>query len=114
MTLRAPARAAFTLAAVAAALVPAAAVALPHASSSHSVILKHNRFTPRKLVIHRGDTVTWLWRDGRTQHNVVSNNFHGYDTPKSSGSFTKRFTRRGTYSYFCTIHIGMTGTIAVR
>lgn len=89
------------------------AVALPHAASSHSIVLRHNRFSPSKLVIHRGDTVTWLWRDGKTLHNVVSNSFRGLDNPKSSGSFTKRFTRRGSYPFFCTIHAGMTGTIVV-
>jgi plastocyanin len=106
-------RVVLTLAALAAALGGAAAAGQPRAASSHAVILKHNRFTPRKLVIHRGDTVTWLWRDGATQHNVVSNSFHGLDRPKASGSLTKRFTRRGTFSYFCTIHVGMTGTIVV-
>src|SRR5258708_17140460 len=94
-------------------LAPGVAASVSHAASSHSVVLRHNRFSPRKIVVHRGDTVTWLWRDGKTQHNVVSNNFHGLLNPKSSGSFTKRFTRSGSYSYFCTIHAGMTGTIVV-
>jgi plastocyanin len=77
------------------------------------VILRQLRFSPRKLVIRRGDTVTWLWRDGKVLHNVVSNKFRGLDNPKASGSLTKRFTRSGTYPYFCTIHAGMTGTIVV-
>jgi plastocyanin len=94
-------------------LAPGVAVGVPRAASSHSVVLRHNRFSPPKTVVHRGDAVTWLWRDGKTQHNVVSNSFHGLVNPKSSGSFTKRFTRSGSYSYFCTIHAGMTGTIVV-
>ena len=96
------------------ALGPAVAGGFPRAASSHAVILRHNLFSPSKIVIRQHDTVTWLWRDGKTQHNVVSNSFRGLDNPKSSGSFTKRFTRKGTYPYFCTIHARMTGTIVVR
>jgi plastocyanin len=106
------AQVAAVLLAAGAALAPSVAAAVPHAASLR-VVLQHNRFSPRKVVVHRGDTVTWLWRDGKTQHNVVSNSFHGLLNPKSSGSFTKRFTRSGSYSYFCTIHAGMTGTIVV-
>ena len=101
------------LVAVGATLGPGVAAGVPRAASAHSVVLRHNRFSPRTLVVHRGDTVTWLWRDGKTQHNVVSNSFHGLETPKSFGSLTKRFTRRGSFAYFCTIHVGMTGTIVV-
>jgi plastocyanin len=107
------AQVAAVLLAAGAALAPSVAAAVAHAASLRSVVLQHNRFSPRNVVVHRGDTVTWLWRDGKTQHNVVSNSFHGLLNPKSSGSFTKRFTRSGSYSYFCTIHAGMTGTIVV-
>ena len=94
-------------------LAPNVVAGVSRPASSHSVVLRHNRFSPSKIVAHRGDTVTWLWRDGKVQHNVVSNSFHGLLNPKSSGSFTKRFTRSGSYPYFCTIHAGMTGTIVV-
>lgn len=105
-----------------AALAAASASALPvglaqggaHASSGHTVVLKNLHFNPATLSIRRGDTVTWLWRDGSTQHNVTGSGFKS--RTMSHGSFTVRFTRRGTFSYHCTIHVslGMRGKIVVR
>lgn len=85
-----------------------------HASSGHTVVLKNIRFNPATLNIHRGDTVTWLWRDGSTAHNVTGGGFRS--RTMSHGSFTVRFTHKGTFSYRCTIHasLGMRGKIVVR
>ena len=35
---------------------------------------------------------------------------------RSSGTFTRKFTKRGTYRYVCTIHedFGMTGSVKVK
>ena len=101
----------------------AAAVLIPtvafggHASAarSHSVILKHIRFTPSTVAISRGQSVTFRFDDGSTPHNVTSVGrlrFRSSST-KSSGSYTVRFTRAGTYSYVCTIHPGMAGKVVV-
>jgi plastocyanin len=101
------------LALCAAALLPAAAFGGAHASSTHTVVLKDVRFHPGTLSIHRGDSVTWLWRDGGEEHNVT---FHGFHSKtKTSGSYTIRFTHTGSFSYRCTIHEseGMRGKITV-
>ncbi len=109
-------RAIGVLAAVAmgtAVLLPASALGGAHASAGHTVVLKNIRFHPETLSIHRNDTVTWLWRDGGTDHNVT---FHGFHSrTQHSGSYTLRFTRTGTFSYRCTIHEkeGMKGKIVV-
>jgi plastocyanin len=103
------------------ALIAAIAIAAPttafggaHASASHVVTLKNIRFNPPALTIRRGDTVTWLWRDGSTQHNVTGSGFKS--RTMSKGSFTVRFTRKGTFNFRCTIHVslGMRGKIVVR
>ena len=105
----------------AAALVATAAIAGPtaalggaHSSAGHTVTLKNIRFNPPALTIKRGDTVTWLWRDGSTRHNVTGSGFKS--RTMSKGSFTVRFTRKGTFNYRCTIHVslGMQGKIVVR
>jgi plastocyanin len=85
-----------------------------HGAAGHTVILKDLRFHPGDITINRGDSVTWLWRDGEVAHNVT---FHGFHSrTQSSGSYTVRFTRAGSYSYDCTIHVaeGMKGKIVVR
>jgi plastocyanin len=101
------------LALSAAALLPAAALGGADASSTHTVVLKDIRFHPGTLSIDRGDSVTWLWRDGGEEHNVT---FHGFHSKtKDSGSYTIRFTHTGSFSYRCTIHEseGMRGKITV-
>ena len=101
------------LAAAAAALAPAVAQGGASSASGHTVVLKETRFHPGSLTIRRGDSVTWLWRDGETEHNVTSHSFHS--RTMDHGSFTVRFTRSGTFNYRCTIHEseGMRGRIVV-
>lgn len=81
------------------------------AASGHTVVLKNIRFNPGTLSIRRGDTVTWVWRDGSTAHNVTGGTFKS--RTMSRGSFTVRFTHKGTFSYHCTIHTSMRGKIIV-
>jgi plastocyanin len=100
-------------AAAAIGLLPTGALGGAHAARGHTVTLKNIRFHPGTLVINRGDSVTWLWRDGKTEHNVT---FHGrHSRTQASGSYTVRFAHSGTFNYHCTIHVseGMRGKIIV-
>ena len=96
-----------------AALAPAAAQGGASAAASHTVILKETRFHPGSLTIRRGDSVTWVWKDGGEEHNVTAHAFHSHTM--GHGSFTVHFTRSGTFNYRCTIHEseGMRGRIVV-
>jgi plastocyanin len=98
-----------------AALIPAAALGGAHAAARHTVTLKNIRFHPGNLTINRGDSVTWGWHDGETEHNVTFPH-HFHSRTQSSGSYTVRFTHSGTFNYHCTIHVseGMKGKIVVR
>lgn len=102
------------IAAASVVVIPAAASGGAHAARGHTVTLKEIRFHPATLRISRGDSVTWSWRDGGTEHNVTGHGFHS--RTQAHGSFTVRFTRAGTYNYHCTIHggEGMRGSILVR
>jgi len=77
------------------------------------VTLSSFRFHPGTLSIRRGDSVRWLWRERGTEHNVTFAGFHS--RTQTSGSYTVRFTRSGTFNYHCTIHValGMRGKIVV-
>jgi plastocyanin len=71
-------------------------------------------FTPNQIDVKAGGTVTFTWAAG--PHNVTWTN-----TPtsvpnsgdKSSGTFPVTFPQAGIYSYQCTIHSGMTGSVTV-
>jgi len=83
------------------------------AAGDHTVTLKNLAFHPGTLNIERGDNVTWVWRDGETEHNVT---FHGFHSrTQAQGSYTVRFAHTGTFSYECTLHVaeGMRGKIVV-
>jgi plastocyanin len=96
------------------ALIPSGALGGARSASGHSVVLKEISFHPATLNIRRGDSVTWLWRDGGLEHNVTFAGFHS--RTQGRGSYTVKFTRRGSFSYRCTIHValGMRGKIVVR
>jgi plastocyanin len=81
------------------------------AAQSHTVVLKNIRFSPSALSIRRGESVTWLWRDGPIEHNVTASGWRS--RTQSRGSFTVRFERVGTFSYRCTVHEDMKGKIVV-
>lgn len=73
-----------------------------------------NAFTPADVDILSGGTVTFSW-------NGVTHNVTWQTTPASVPNITDRSTgsvpvtlnQPGTYSYHCTLHPGMDGTITV-
>ncbi len=93
----------------------AAVVLAPAASAATRTIgVRDDYFTPRTLTIAKGDTVRWVWQGGgRRRHNVANSAF-GDSGYKRRGSFSVRFTRAGSYRYFCFLHEGMDGTVVVR
>ncbi|MGI8557308.1 MAG: cupredoxin domain-containing protein [Solirubrobacteraceae bacterium] len=103
------------------ALPAAAASRPPHATpaKTHAVALKHIKITPKALEIRRGETVIWTWGDKLldSSHNVTSYGkarFRSSPT-QSVGTYSVKFTRKGTYTYRCTIHpLTMKATIIVR
>jgi plastocyanin len=96
------------------AAIPTGAFGGARPASGHTVVLKGLAFHPANLAIRRGDSVRWVWRDGGIEHNVTFSGFHS--RTQGQGSYTVKFTRRGTFSYRCTIHValGMRGKIVVR
>ena len=101
---------------VALALAVAAAAAVPAtAATTKSVTLKNIDISKKTVSIHRGDSVRWLFRDAPTPHNVTSSGAKRFKSSSSmtSGSYTVKFTKAGTYRYHCTIHPSMQGKVVV-
>ena len=105
--------------AVLAAVASSAALAAPAVAATKTVTVGDNYFvrrgTPPTITVTRGTTVKWIWR-GSAPHNVVATRgpvlFRS--SVKSSGSYSRRMTRAGTYRIVCTIHSGMRMTLRVR
>jgi plastocyanin len=101
-------------------MLMAAVLAVPvegvAAASTHGVRIEGIDFHPHVLTVRRGDVVSWSWHDGSTPHNVKSTGalrFRSSPT-KTRGTYSVRFTRRGTYRYVCTIHFNMKSRIVVK
>jgi plastocyanin len=88
------------------------AISLPaHAATTTTVTLKDISFTKPTVKISRGTSVTWVWKDAPTPHNVTFANRHS--KTQQNGRYTLKFAKAGTYIYHCTIHFGMNGKIIV-
>jgi plastocyanin len=75
------------------------------------------RWRPATRTIQRGDRIVWRVPLGDRAHTVTSTN-RGRNWSKntflSPGESTRRrFRRRGTYYFVCTLHRGMNGKIVV-
>jgi plastocyanin len=103
----------------AAAVTAGAMMAIPAFGATRSVSLRDNVFSPRTLNARSGDTIRFVWR-GNNPHNIrTTSRPRGAQAitvaPKTSGTYRKRLTRRGTYLLLCTIHApNMKMTIRVR
>jgi plastocyanin len=104
---------------LAAAIAVSGAPALAGSSRDAVVKLKDIRFSPSRVVVDRGQSVTWEFLDASilTSHNVTSvgrSRFYSSRTMRS-GRYTVTFTKIGTYRFVCTIHpASMNGEVVVR
>jgi LPXTG-motif cell wall-anchored protein len=84
------------------------------AAASTGVTISDFKFAPGTVTVNVGDTVTWS-NSGPTGHSATAND-GSFDTgvlaKGSSGSHT--FSQAGTFSYVCTPHPFMKGTVVVQ
>ena len=71
-------------------------------------------FAPSDVTISVGDTVTWTNSSGEAHTVTGDDGSWGTDDLEPGQSFSRTFTRAGTFTYTCVIHDGQTGTITVR
>jgi len=80
-----------------------------------SVIIFDNGYNPTSVLVAPGGTVTWVWT-GNNAHGVTFDDATiAASTIQSVGTYTVRFPRAGSFSFFCTVH-GRTvesGTVTV-
>jgi plastocyanin len=102
------------LAAVGTLIACGCAVSLPGAlaAGTTTVTLKDISFTKSTVKISRSASVTWVWKDAPTPHNVTFANRHSKTL--QTGRYTLKFAKAGTFTYHCTIHFGMNGKVVVR
>lgn len=82
------------------------------ASTPGTVVVKNLRYSPKTITVDTGDTVTWQFDDGGIPHDVKGD---GFKSPtQTKGTWAHTFTSAGTYTYRCSLHPYMKGTVEVR
>jgi len=84
-------------------------------AKENKIEIKDFAFNPQNITVKSGEKITWINRD-EEPHTVVS---VGKQFKKSPGLDTDQTYSilagaPGTYSYFCSVHPKMTGTIVVQ
>ena len=84
-------------------------------AGQNKIEIKDFAFNPQTITVKSGEKITWINRD-EEPHTVVS---VGKQFKKSSAldtdqTYTITVGAPGTYSYFCSVHPKMTGTIVVQ
>ncbi len=82
---------------------------------SMNVDIANFAFAPADLTISAGQTVVWTNSDSTT-HTVTSDDGTTFDSGNlnNGDTFSYTFNTPGTYSYHCSIHPFMTGTVTVQ
>lgn len=82
-------------------------------TSANTVTIQNMAFNPATLNVQVGTTVTWTNKDSAT-HRVVSDTglFNSGDLTTGM-SYNYTFNQTGSFSYHCSIHPSMTGTVVV-
>jgi plastocyanin len=76
------------------------------------VTIDNFTFSPAALTVKVGTTVTWKNQDD-IPHTVVSAGKFKSKALDTDDSFSLTFAATGDYTYFCSLHPHMTGTIKV-
>jgi plastocyanin len=96
------------------ALLAAAIMISPVAVQAADMQVKIDNFTfsPQSLTVKAGTTVTWTNEDD-IPHVVAGPPTFKSKALDTDDHFSFTFTTPGTYSYFCSLHPHMTGSIVV-
>ncbi len=78
---------------------------------TNTVHMAHHMYAPEKIVIAKGEKVTWINNDW-VSHTVTSQSFaSGNMSPGQV--FTHVFNKPGVYNYYCNYHPNMKGMVVV-
>jgi plastocyanin len=83
-------------------------------SKQNTIEIKDFAFNPQTITVRSGEKITWTNRD-EEPHTIVSveKQFKKSSALDTDQTFTITAGAPGTYTYFCSVHPKMTGTIIV-
>jgi plastocyanin len=83
-------------------------------AGQNKIEIKDFAFNPQTIKVKSGEKITWINRD-EEPHTVVSveKQFKKSSALDTDQEFTITAGAPGTYTYYCSVHPKMTGTIVV-
>jgi plastocyanin len=83
-------------------------------TTENRIEIKDFAFNPQTITVKSGEKVTWINRD-EEPHTIVSveKQFKKSSALDTDQEFTITAGAPGTYTYYCSVHPKMTGTIVV-
>jgi plastocyanin len=84
----------------------------PPAQNLVEVSVQDNLFNPAAVTVAVNTTVRWR-NTGYAEHNTTSAQWSSPNLAPGA-SYDHMFTQAGTFTYSCTLHAGMTGSITVQ
>ena len=84
-------------------------------AGQNKIEIKDFAFNPQTITVKSGEKITWINRD-EEPHTVVSveKQFKKSSALDTDQDFTVVAGSPGTYTYYCSVHPKMTGTIVVK
>ena len=89
--------------------------AAAESTKTNQIVIKDFHFDPQVITVRSGEKITWINRD-EEPHTIVSveKQFTKSGPLDTDQEFTITAGAPGTYTYYCSVHPRMTGTIVVK
>jgi len=88
--------------------------AVPAVAGTKTILVKDNLFSPKIVTINSGSTLKYKWV-GQAPHNVIASGAGKFRSEtKTTGTYSKKLTKRGKYTIVCSIHPEMTMKATVK
>ena len=83
-------------------------------AGQNKIEIKDFAFNPQTITVKSGEKITWINRD-EEPHTIVSveKQFKKSSALDTDQEFTITAGAPGTYTYYCSVHPKMTGTIVI-
>jgi plastocyanin len=81
---------------------------------TNAVGVSDDEFSPPNIQVSPGTTVTWTWTQGASTHNVTFADGTVSGDKSAGATFQRTFNTAGKFTYVCTIHSGMQGSVLVQ
>ncbi len=88
--------------------------AQPKPAQGPRIEIHGHKYSPATVTVPGGTTIAWVNHDDEV-HTVFSTT-QAFTSPaiETDETFSYTFSKPGTYTYFCTLHPLMTGTVIVK